>query len=434
LVACAGACGPDKPEPTVDALRQPTGLRLSDDGRWAFVSNGNWDRSELGGAVLALDLGDLHRALDGGGGGACRGDATPIRCRAAEMIVAGTALGRGSAVGNLALDKPSGDLGTLRLFTVQRDPAAVLWFDVDPTREPPTLDCGLGIDGGCDAAHTVVASPERPDLELPGDPSRIVLDDQGYRFGYVPQLIGPSFSLLALDGEVGPELVDVVSEFFRSDPFEDTDYAGGFGVASRPCDPDDPPGSTRDCTRPFAYATQRYFPGVRRFTVATGLDVVSGAGESSVLGANPESVVSVPFMGDLAFEDPEAGTSLLVVQTSPSALLRVDTSLGDDGEPGDAVRATLSLCEQPNLLAVHRPLAGEPLALVTCYGEGALAIVGLSSFRLVATIAVGDGANEIAIDPARDLALVANTREDSIAVVSLDRTDAAFATVVARID
>lgn len=434
LAALAVACGPQKPEPTIDALRQPTGLRLTDDGRWAFVSNGNWDRGESGGAIVGLDLADLHRALDGDPGGACRGDDEPIRCRASEMIVAGTALGPGSAVGNLVLDRPSGELGSLRLFTVQRAPEAVLWFDVDVSGDRPTIDCGLGIDGGCDAAHTVVASPDRPDLELPSDPSRIVLDDQGYRFAYVPQLLGQSISLLALDGEFGPELVDVVGEFFRSDPFEDTDYSGGFGVASRPCDPANAPGSTRECTRPLVYATQRYFPGVRRFTVATGLDVIAGGGESSLVGANPESVVSLPYMGDLAFEDQQTATSLLVVQTSPSALLRVDTSLDDDDEPGDAVRATISLCEQPNLLAVHRPTEGESLALVTCYGEGALAIVGLSSFRLIATLAVGDGANEIAIDADREVALIANTRDDTIAVVSLDRTNADFATIVARIE
>lgn len=436
LALIAIACGPQKPEPTIDALRQPTGLRLTDEGRWAFVSNGNWDRGESGGGVMALDLGDLHRALAGETVGACRGGDRPLRCRASEMIVAGTALGSGSAVGNLVLDRPSGELGSLRLFTVQRAPAAVLWFDVDISGDRPTIDCGLGIDGGCDAAHTVVGSPNRPDLELPGDPSRIVLDDQGYRFAYVPHLLGASMSLLALDGEFGPELVDVVGEFFEADPFEDTDYSGGFGVASRPCDPANAPDSTRGCTRPLAYATQRYFPAVRRFSVDTGRDVISGGGVSSLLGANPEVVVpqSLPYMGDLAFEDPEAATSLLVVQTSPGALLRVDTRLDDDGEPGDAVRATLSLCEQPNLLAVHRPTGGEALALVTCYGEGLLAVVGLSSFRLIATVAVGDGANEIAIDADRELALIANTRDDSIAVVSLDRTYADFAKIVARIE
>ncbi len=435
------ACGADRPPPSLDRLRQPTGLHLSHEGRWAYVSNGNWDRGETGGGILVLDLEGLDADLATAPGEGAPTTASPCReadgrlsCRAAHMIVPRAGRGIGSAVGNLVMDRPSGDAGASRLLTIQRAPAAVVWFSVTVGPGGPVLDCGRDFDGGCDAVHTIVQALERPDVTLAANPSRVVLDDQGYRFAYVPHLLGGSLSLLALDGELGPELVDVSSGFFRTDPFENTEFAGGFGVASRPCDAAAPPTASRECTRPVLYTSQRFFPSIRRFGVAPGLDVLVPGTETSVAQINPTSVVSVPFMGDLAFEDPRAGTSLLVVQTSPAALLRIDTSIGEDDDPRDVVRGAVPLCEQPNLLAVHRPEDAEALALVTCFGEGLLAVVGLSSFRVLQTIELGAGANEIAIDAARRRALVANTLDDSISVVSLDHADPRFLTELARIE
>jgi hypothetical protein len=441
LVAAVLSCGGQRP-PTLDRLRQPTGLQLSPDGRWAFVTNGNWDASESGGGVLVLDLERLHAALEGEANPAdptrqepCRMRGDRLSCSAEHMVVPEANHRLGSAVGNLVLDRPSGDAGAARLITVQRSPAAIVWFSVMTGADGPVLDCGEDFDGACDEVHTLTQLADRPaDGSLPDDPSRVVLDDQGYRFAYVPHLVDGALSLLALDGEAGPEIVDIVSDFYRDDPFEATDYAGGFGVASRPCDPSAAPSGSRDCTRPVLYATQRYFPSVRRFAVAPGLDVVVPGGEASLAVVNPEVVASVPYMGDLAFADPRAGTDLLVVQTSPGALLRVDTAPGSDGDPADTVLGAVPLCEQPNLLAVHRPEGGEALALVTCFGEGRLAVVGLGGFRLLKTLDLGEGANEIVIDAARQIALVVNTRDDSISVVGLDRSDATFLTEVARIE
>lgn len=441
LDALAVSCGPDRPLPTMDELRQPTGMRLWPEGRWAFVTNGNWDRTEQGGAVIVLDLAGLARALaEGPGDGAptraapCRIAGDRLSCSAAHMVVSEAGVAVGSAVGNIVLDRPTGDGGPTRLLTVQRAPSEIVWFDVSIDDDGPALDCGVDFDGACDEVHRIRSALERPEIDLPDDPSRVVLDDQGYRFAYVPHLLGGAISLLALDGEIGPELVDVVGEFYRTDPFEGTEYAGGFGVASRPCDPASAPESSRECTRPVLYGSQRFDPSVRRFAVAPGLDVVVPGDESSLGVVNPEVVESTPFMGDLAFEDPVAGTSLLVVQTSPGALLQVDTSIDEDGEPRDLVRASLPLCEQPNVVAVYRPGGGDALALVTCFGEGLLAAVELAGFRLLATVTLGDGANEITIDAQSQRAYVVNTREDSISVVSLDRSDPAFLTEVARIE
>lgn len=435
------ACGEDRPAPTLDDLRQPTGILLSPEGRWAYVTNGNWDRTEAGGGVFALDLRGLDRALGGAPGSGAPTRAEPCRqlgdrlsCSAEHMIVDGSGRRLGSAVGSLALDRPSGQAGVSRLITVQRAPSAIVWFDVTIDADGPELDCGTTTDGACDDVHTITRALERAEVALPDDPSRVELDDQGFRFAYVPHLFGGAISLLALDGEVGPELVDVATDFYRADPFEGTEYAGGFSVASRPCSLENPPLGSRECTRPVLYTSQRFYPSVRRFAVAPGLDVISPGNESSLAVVNPESVLSQPYMADLEFEDPTGGVDLLVVQTTPPALLRVDTTVEEDGDSGDHVVATLPLCEEPNMLAVHRPEGAEPLALVTCYADGALAVVGLSSFRLVQQVELGAGANELQVDPATQRAYVVNTKDDSISVVALDRTNAAFLTEIARIE
>ncbi|HWB79423.1 MAG TPA: hypothetical protein VG755_30885 [Nannocystaceae bacterium] len=426
------ACGPQLPAPTLDDLRQPTGIALAPDARHLYVTNGNWDQNQQGGAILALALASLDAALAGAPDDKCERDAEldAFVCDAKRMVVPGSGVRLGSGAGNLAIDRASGDL--VRVLTVTRIDPAVVWLDVAVGKGTPFFDCGQDVDGNCDDVHTITAALDRPDVELPANPSRIAVDTTGYRYAYVPHMLGSMLSLIALDGEFGPELADVVDEFYHDDPFEGTDFAGGFGVASRPCDPAAAPSGARECTRPFLYTSQRFYPSVRRFGVAPGLDLLLPGDESVVAGLNPNAVESVPFMGDVAFEDP-TDAALLAVQTSPAGLLRIDTSVAEDGDPRDRLVGTVPLCEQPNLLAVHRPADREALALVTCYGEGTLAVVGLGSFRLLAEIELGDGANEIAIDAANARAFVANTRDDSISVVGLDPATHGYLRELARI-
>ncbi len=436
LVVLLAACGPQLPAPTLDDLRQPTGVALDVDARHLFVTNGNWDQLEQGGAILALELAGLTASVASGSPSRAHpcvdDDELGARsCDARLMVVPGSGTRLGSGAGNLAVDRPSGS-ELLRVLTVQRIDPAIVWLDVVPGQGGPRFECGADPDESCDDIHTITAALDRPDLALPANPSRIAVDTTGYRYAYVPQLLGTSLSLVALDGEFGPELVDVVGDFYRDDPFEATEFAGGFGVASRPCDPADPPAGSRECTRPYLYTSERFFPSVRRFAVAPGLDALLPGDESAVPGLNPEVVDSVPFMGDVAFEDP-SDDRLLVVQTTPGGLLRVDTSVGEDGDPVDALVGTVPLCEQPNMLAVYRPDEGEALALVTCFGESRLAVVGLGGFRQIADIALGDGANEIAVDSVNGRAFVANTRDDSISVVGLDPRKPGYLRELARI-
>lgn len=442
IVALAlAACGDRRPDPALDELRQPTGLQIGTSGDVLFVTNGNWDLSSKGGAILTVDLVALDAGLAAPAGeGAALGRDRPCRragdgvveCDASALLVPGASVELGTGIGNISIDRPSGGGGLSRLLVTQRVPAAIVWLDVTGTDGDLRLECGQA-EGGCDEAHTILAAPQRPDVALPGDPARVVVDPLGNRFAYVPHLLEASLSLVALDGEFGPELADVVEDFYREGPTDDLKFAGGFGIAVRPCDPSAPPTASRECTRPVVYSSNRYFPSLRQFAVAPGLDLIVPSNEESVPGINPEAVESRPYLGDIAFERPDDGNRLVLVQTTPSGLVRVDTSLDEHGDSKDEVLSVAPVCVNPNVLAIHRPEGAEPLALVTCYSEGELAVVGLDTFRLLTTVQLGAGANEMAIDDEGRRVFVANTLEDTISVVSLDRASADFLHEIARI-
>ncbi len=441
MALALAACGDRRPEPALDELRQPTGLQIGTGGDVLFVTNGNWDQTSKGGAILTLDLVALDAGLaapaaEGAelhGDRPCRrADDGVVECDPALLLVAGAAVELGSGIGNIGLDRPSGGGGLSRLLVTQRAPAAIVWLDVLDDGDELRLECGQD-EGACDEAHTILGAPQREDVVLPGDPARVVVDPLGNRFAYVPHLLEASLSLVALDGDFGPELADVVDDFYREGAMDDLKFAGGFGIAVRPCDPSAPPSASRECTRPVVYSSNRYFPSVRQFAVAPGLDLIVPSGEESVAGLNPEVVESRPYLGDLAFERPDDGDRLVLVQTTPSGLVRVDTSLDEHGESKDEVLGVAPLCINPNVLAIDRQEGVEPLALVTCYSEGELAVVGLDTFRLLDTLQLGAGANEMAIDAARKRVFVANTLEDTISIVSLDRASAEFLHEIARI-
>jgi hypothetical protein len=131
-------------------------------------------------------------------------------------------------------------------------------------------------------------------------------------------------------------------------------------------------------------------------------------------------------MGELAFEDPATGERLLVVHTTPPGLSRLDTSLNENADPKNDLMQSVSVCQNPNHLAVHRPQDGEWLAFVSCYGPGELAVISLSTFETIAHLELGEGTNELVVDEERKWLYVANAIESTISIVELDRTSPRF--------
>ncbi len=404
---------------------------MGPDGALALVSNGNWTEEYLDGTVMLVDLVALHERIDEG---ACREVDDQTRCDIAEVSDPDATVRPGTGVGNIVLDRPAGPDGPLRALLPVRTPNSITWIDVVTESGAPRLSCGQGDDRICADANRVRVGGPDGSLRLPGEPGRIELDDQGFRFLYVPHLGGGNLSLISLDGEQGPELSDVEAEFYQPTPDATGDLAGGFAVAQRACDPEDPPSSTRDCERPLLYGSQRYFPGMRAFTVAPGLELILPGGDVPVQTLDPALVDSHPFMGDVAFEEPATGEHMLIVQTTPAALLRLDMTLDDTGRPRGEVLGSVPLCANPNVLTIDRPADGPALALVACFSEGLVAAVDLATFRVVGLIEVGEGASEITLDPVRRVAYVTAVGADQVAIVSLDRARADYLTVRAFLD
>ncbi|HEY0137388.1 MAG TPA: hypothetical protein VGB85_25065, partial [Nannocystis sp.] len=422
------ACNSGEPEPPqLQRLRLPSGALLTPDNNWLLVTNSNLDQREDASTLVAIDLRQLDKALVDTPlapdavptlSRPCRrtvDDAiAPLECDAAQLIARKHAIRLPSGAGNIALDRPAGESGPLRLLIPSGIARRITWVDVVPDGLGGLdLDCGQLGEGDCDPVHVLEYLDNRPaEDRLPADPARIFIDRGGFRYAYLPHLLGSAITLIALDAEFGPKITDIETEFYRSDPINNNTFSGGFAVAQRACDPADPPAVTRDCTRPMLYTTHRFWPGVRTFTVRTGQDTIIPGGDQALVGVNPTQSKDRPFMADLEFEDPATGERLLVVHTTPPSLSLVDTRLDDDKDPINRQIATVSLCSNPsnpNILAIDRPPVGERLALVSCYSDDQIAVVGLGAFQVISTLDVDDGPNELVIDDARRRLYVVNT-------------------------
>jgi len=450
-VALAGllACNSGEPvPPELQQLRLPTGALLMPDSAWLIVANSNLDQREDASTLVAIDLGRLDDALAATPLGPeavttatrpCRrtvdGEVAPIECDATHLIARKHAIRLPSGAGNIAFDRPAGAAGPLRLLIPSGIAQTVTWVDVLPDGAGGLdIDCGQFGEGDCDPVHVLEYLANRPaEGHLPPDPARIFIDRGDFRYAYLPHLLGSTITLIALDAEFGPKITDIRTEFYRADPINNNTFAGGFAVAQRPCDPADPPSATRDCTRPLLYTTHRFWPGVRTFSVRTGQDTILPGGDQALVGVNPTQSADRPFMADLEFEDPATGERLLVVHTTPPSLSLVDTRLDDDKNPINRQIATAALCRNPNVLAIDRPPVGERLALVSCYSDDQVAVVGLGAFQVIATITVDDGPNELVIDDVRRRLYVVNTLAHTIDLIDLKRSSPTFLRVTSRI-
>ncbi len=441
------ACNSGEPEPPqLQRLRLPSGALLTPDGSWLMVTNSNLDQREDASTLVAIDLRQLDRALlvtprlpdeTPTADRPCRrteaDDVAPLECDVTQLITRKHTLRLPSGAGNIAFDRPAGTTGPLRLLIPSGIARTVTWVDVVPDGAGGLdLDCGQLAEGDCDTAHvlTHLGNVRTSANRLPGDPARIFIDRGGFRYAYLPHLLGSAISLIALDAEFGPKITDIETDFYRNN---DDSFSGGFAVAQRSCDPADPPTASRDCSRPYLYTSQRFWPGTRSFTVRTGQDTIIPGGDRILFGANPNVSEDRPYMADLEFEDPATGERLLVVQTTPPSLSLIDTRLDENGTPIDRPLATAALCLNPNVLAIDRPPAGERLALVSCYSADQVAVVGLGGFQVIATLEVDDGPNELVIDDARRRLYVVNTLADTIDIIDLERQSLDFLRVIARI-
>ena len=200
------------------------------------------------------------------------------------------------------------------------------------------------------------------------------------------------------------------------------------------CSPTIVPAQSLDSSRPYLYASERHWWGLRTFQIATGLDVIVPSGRVEVPTSAQTQTPPRPIGGGIAFEDPELGDRLLFVQTTPSSLVRMDTSLDDAGVPRHEVLGNVPLCANPNHVAVHRPEGVATLALVSCFDADRVAVLELPSMSQIASVPTGSGPDEVVVDAGRALAYVANAKDSSLSVVQLDPQEPTYLQEVARVE
>ena len=320
----------------------------------------------------------------------------------------------------------------------------------------------------------------RDDNELPQierEPFTISISEQDeYRYAYVAHSSGPALTLIDLDGLIGtprdrcragtgpcnPSVVDSFPLFLPLGQAR----TGGFGIQPRPCSvaEDNAPSITQSCERPLVYGAFRFQPVLVAFT-ASGLDnddlpdgmvdrndndscmgdadgdgteeflgpfcgepqqlgqpcaivcepAVQAARQVLIGGVDPITASAAPVLGDIAFAD-DRGDELYVLQTNPGALLKVDTSVDDDGETVDVSSAPpIEICAEPSRMQIS-----DGFAYITCFRAAFIYVVDLAAHRVVEAIVAGTGPHDLVVDPWRKVLYAANALEFSVSVIDID--------------
>lgn len=139
---------------------------------------------------------------------------------------------------------------------------------------------------------------------------------------------------------------------------------------------------------------------------------------------------SANVLGDIAFS--ADGNRMFAVQTTPGALIYVDTSLDSRGLTRDASAGLIELCAQPTAMTLFSDGANE-YAAVTCYKPQELFIVDLSGVNVVANMVLGTGPHSMTVDHARQYIYVANSLDKTLSVVDISRLRPTRFSEVARI-
>lgn len=338
-----------------------------------------------------------------------------------------------------------------RLWLPVRGDPSIAFLDIDgPADSVPEFECGQGTGIECSDYYRLRHLRNDDELlELPREPFNMLVSPSS-RLAYVSHSDGAGMSLIDLDGiddgtgtgSRRPAIVDIAGVF--RDPGGTT---GGFGLAERPCDPSDsPPSITLGCTRPLVYGSFRYSRLLTSFTIqgvefddpAEAAEKCAASGEIGDIGKiscdervrsqrliapgglDPSSTGFRPILGDIAFPD-SSGDSLLVLQTGPGALLKMDTRVDVDGEPLDTPSVPpLELCDEPSRMELFED-DGARFALVSCFRAALIYVVDLQAFRVIETIVAGTGPYELEVDVPRKLLYLANNLEGSISIVDLSR-------------
>jgi len=464
--------------PPKSRLFFPTGLALTPDGRYLFVTNGNSDLKYNGGSIVVVDVETaLQRLLHPlEHPETCR--TSPQDSSIAECQEGPVSDGEGGQIPGLILGEHTVRLGyyagfirlwdlttapfepwqeeledggfrRYRLYTPVRGDPSVTFVDVVMESADSStiacLDCGLGCEGDAprdclDRYRVEAPSKGRRDLLpalLPAEPFDLYHDGQG-GFILVAHLVDGTLSLIDLGGfqgdlrRGGPDLVDVLPAVLATDP---DGRAGGFNVVTRT--PDDPSGWIYVSNRAASQIlTVRVLGADAPVAEDRGMEMVIGP--SVVLGAPVGPLEGGAEVRGLTFS--ADGNRLYAVTRTPPALSVIDTSL-EDGQPRNEVLDVVEVCPRPSVLRTRLDSYGRTLAYAVCYGSGEIYVVDTAEARVVGRIDGGGGPHDLIIMPEtpavpealRGFAFLANFGEHTVGVVDLREESPTYHQLIGRI-
>ncbi|MDY0004514.1 MAG: hypothetical protein RBU30_24675 [Polyangia bacterium] len=456
----------------------PTGLALTPDGRYLFVTNGNSDLKYNGGTLGVVDvdlaLERIQNPLDYPA--ACRLD--PQNRQVAECEEGPAPDGAGGTLGGIVLgdltvrlgfypgflaledlaaspfepwlpDQETGGQRRYRLYIPVRGDPSLTFVDVilggDEGDELLCLDCGQGCERSglrdCEKTYRVESpSPGRESLvsgTMPDEPFGIGLQPLG-GYAVLAHLVTGSLSLVDLVGyqgnlrRGGPDLVDILRDVMSKSA---DNVSGGFNVVLRT--PEDPAG--------WIYVSNRSASQILMLRVSgasgplaedRGLRMVLGP--SVVLGAPLGPLEGGADVRGLAVA-PD-GNTLYALTRTPPALVAIDTSL-QNGVPKNSVLDVVEVCPRPSNLRLREDRFGRRLAYAVCYGSGEIYVVDTAQAQVVDRIESGGGPHDLVLVPdipevparRQGFGFITNFGEHSVGVLDLREDSPTYHQMIGRI-
>jgi YVTN family beta-propeller protein len=446
--------------PPQDQLAFPTGMALSPDEKALFVVNANSELRYDSGSIGVIDMAKVQNVIADWIGSSTVPTACDRDTDHAETLICDEPQffkpSAGVRVGNFATDLAVQDLsfngaGTVRLFVPTRGDPSIAWADFDGDR----LRCNSTSDSYplCDDAHRLTSLDNNPDLlPLPNEPFSVfahaipAFDSAGmpaapqFGFALVTHLGTGSVTLInapANDEDV--QITDMINNVFAPDLVLGTGR-GASSIAGRslnpgPAIPGDPTvadeliyvaSSTEDRIQTFTVAQR---DNVASYMLPGGYFFLNSVGNAAGNSVDTRGITFSP-----------SGDQMYLVNRLPPSVQIYDTSIGPTGIPRNAPLGSSDICREASTLAVAD--FGAPVGnriYATCFQDGQVYVVdptGQSQVEDIISVGRGPYAAVVVTGkntPGKQLLLVSNFLEDTIAVIDLSLNSPKRNRVVLRI-
>jgi DNA-binding beta-propeller fold protein YncE len=419
-----GACTASSEEvrPPEDELFFPTGLAMSPDDRFLFVTSANSDLRYDSGTIQSIDVEtvdafvtafrdtgaiDAACAVDLDGSGA-------LECDERAFFVPSGRVRVGNFATTIGVQDKGG--GNLRLLVPVRGDPSVTFAEWDGTARALTCGGGQGFEL-CDDSHRLTRMRNDEDLpELPDEPYGIYVDSVA-QYAAVTHLRSGTVSLVDSPAAGTPILSDAIGGLFNGTS------PGTTGIAGRLPGPNNilyVQSRVEDRIQTLTVARQNGGPA---FLVPSSYFFLNEVG----LGAAGSSTDSRGVVFDAA------GDRAYMINRSPPSLMTYDTSIGTGGAPQNQFVTATDICREASSLVLADGGEGNRV-YISCFQSGELYVVdprGISRVEAVTT--VGRGPFSVAAAASRQLLFISTFLDDAIAVVDIDPASPTVNRVVLRI-